>query len=272
MKSLPQNRKGGAVAPTEASSELSSVRSAANDSAANESAAGTIWISEIYASLQGEGLLTGTPSIFVRTSGCNLRCWFCDTPFASWQPSGRHLTVNDIVDACTAETPRHIVLTGGEPMIHRRLPDLCRQLKQEGYHLTIETAGTLWADLPCDLMSISPKLSGSTPDPQRTPFSPQWQRAHERRRERLEVVRQFMDTHAYQLKFVVDDESDAREVLSYVERLGAVDRSRVLLMPQGVEQSELEQRAEWLEPWCQSHGVQFCPRAHIAWFGNRRGT
>ena len=54
-------------------------------------------IAEIYASVQGEGLLTGTPSVFVRTSGCNLRCVFCDTPFASWRPEGDDLSIGQIL-------------------------------------------------------------------------------------------------------------------------------------------------------------------------------
>src|SRR5947208_15801820 len=95
-------------------------------------------ISEIYCSLQGEGLLTGTPSVFVRTSGCNLRCWFCDTPYTSWEPEGNDWSVEEIVeeverqqewgrlpaclgngrqDACPTAPIRHIVITGGEPML-----------------------------------------------------------------------------------------------------------------------------------------------------------
>jgi 7-carboxy-7-deazaguanine synthase len=248
-------------------------------------------ISEIYWSVQGEGLLTGTPSLFVRTSGCNLRCWFCDTPFASWEPEGRHLSLPEILARCQAlEAPgqgrssvvgqSHVVLTGGEPMIFKQLPELCRALKYPDpasdpsswqlpqRHLTIETAGTVYRQVVCDLMSISPKLSGSAPKS----AAATWSTAHHRRRERLDIVRGLMGEHPYQLKFVVDCPADAMEVLDYLARLGDFDGQRVLLMPQGTEQAALTRQAEWLLPWCQQHGLRFCPRAHIEWFGNRRGT
>ncbi len=225
-------------------------------------------ISEIYASVQGEGILTGTPSIFVRTSGCNLRCWFCDTPFASWQPEGSYLTTEEIADQVARWNVSHVVLTGGEPMIYANIGELCLALKQAKAHLTIETAGTVARDVPCDLMSISPKLQGSAP----AADAGSWRRRHNQRRERLEVVRELMGRHEYQLKFVVDSSGDANEVLEYLERLGSYDRQRVLLMPQGITQPDLEEQAAWLRPWCETHNMRFCQRAHIEWFGNRRGT
>ncbi len=116
-----------------------------------------IRICEIYASRQGEGLLSGTPSVFVRTSGCNLRCWFCDTPFASWQPEGEHLSIDEIVSKVLQLAVPHVVITGGEPTIHGNLVDLCRRLREHDRHITIETAGTIFLELACDLISISPK-------------------------------------------------------------------------------------------------------------------
>ena len=125
-------------------------------------------IAEIFRSLQGEGLLTGTPSVFVRTSGCNLRCWFCDTPYTSWEPEGEDFSVDEILQRVDGllgadKSCRHAVLTGGEPMLFAELVPLAAALRQRGLHITIETAGTLYLPLACDLMSISPKLSNSTP-------------------------------------------------------------------------------------------------------------
>lgn len=223
-------------------------------------------ICEIYASLQGEGLLTGTPSVFVRTSGCNLRCWFCDTPFASWNPEGEYSTVREVVEKISSFEESHVVLTGGEPMIFASVPHLAREIRSTGRHLTIETAGTIWHPLECDLWSISPKLASSAPK-----TSGAWQEAHQKRRQRIEVVQQMMQ-QTYQLKFVVDNLEDAAEVLSYLKMLDRFDPARVLLMPQGTTTEKLDQQTSWLLPWCQSHGFTYCPRQHIYWFGNRRGT
>ena len=99
-------------------------------------------ISEIFYSLQGEGELTGVPSVFVRTSGCNLRCNWCDTPYASWNPEGKQMTVEEIVAEIATHPAKHAVLTGGEPMIAPGIHELAFQLQEAGYHITIETAAT----------------------------------------------------------------------------------------------------------------------------------
>src|SRR2546430_7022976 len=78
-------------------------------------------ISELFYSIQGEGKLVGMPSVFVRASGCNLRCTWCDTPYASWQPEGSETSIAQILEQAAAYPANHIVLTGGEPMI---MPDI----------------------------------------------------------------------------------------------------------------------------------------------------
>ena len=143
-------------------------------------------VAEIYRSIQGEGQLTGTESVFVRASGCNLRCWFCDTPHASWSPEGRDLSVDEIVAAVEEWDCRHVVLTGGEPMLFAELIPLAERLHEAGRHITIETAGTLLLPVACDLMSISPKLGNSTPSVAR---DPRWSRRHERVRHAPDVIR-----------------------------------------------------------------------------------
>jgi 7-carboxy-7-deazaguanine synthase len=231
-------------------------------------------IAEIYASLQGEGLLAGTPSTFVRTSGCNLRCRWCDTPFTSWEPIGDEQTVDEILAAVAALEPRHVVVTGGEPLLFADVAELCRRLRGRGYHVTIETAGTVALDAPADLMSISPKLASSAP-PTDTPSG--WAARHEATRRRDEAILALVAQGPYQLKFVVDSSADIDEALAWVADLdrarpGGIDRGRVLLMPQGRAAEELERTTAWLAGECLRIGARLAPRHHIAWFGNTRGT
>jgi 7-carboxy-7-deazaguanine synthase len=226
-------------------------------------------ISEIYKSIQGEGFLTGTESVFVRASGCNLRCWFCDTPYTSWRPEGDDYSVEEILRQVDQLDCSHVVLTGGEPMLFAELIPLCEGLRSAGRHITIETAGTLYLPLECDLMSISPKLTNSTPS---ADIAPQWRERHERTRHAPDVVRRLIAEYPYQLKFVVDTRADCDDVQSYLHELRQVNRSRVLLMPQGTDMQKLWRVAAWLEPYCDQHGFTFCPRKHIEWFGLVRGT
>jgi 7-carboxy-7-deazaguanine synthase len=226
-------------------------------------------IAEIYRSIQGEGLLTGAESAFVRTSGCNLRCWFCDTPYTSWAPEGEDWPLDQIVAEVSSLAVSHVVLTGGEPMLFAELIPLCQRLRKADCHVTIETAGTLYLPVHCDLMSISPKLASSTPSVER---AGNWAARHERTRHAPDIVRRLMDEFPWQLKFVVDSPEDCREVDQYLAEFPQLDRSRVLLMPQGIDLAELKAKEEWLAPYCRQHGLVFCPRKHIEWFGAVRGT
>ncbi len=226
-------------------------------------------IAEIYHSIQGEGLLSGRPSVFVRASGCNLRCWFCDTPFASWAPEGHDLSVEMMMAQIAEWDTEHIVLTGGEPMLFAELIPLTEQLRELEKHITIETAGTLYMPVTCDLMSISPKMSNSAP-PQDQDAA--WRRRHERTRHQKAVIDRLVDEYEYQLKFVIDTPEDVDEVRDYLEQFPQVDRGRVLLMPQANDAHELARQQAWLEPFCQEHGWNYCPRRQIEWFGAVRGT
>src|SRR6185503_15925664 len=115
-------------------------------------------IAELFYSIQGEGKLVGVPSVFVRASGCNLRCTWCDTPYASWAPEGEEISVERIVEQVVAYNCRHVVLTGGEPMIMPDVVELCAALKAEGLYVTVETAATAYKLVDIDLASLSPKL------------------------------------------------------------------------------------------------------------------
>lgn len=223
-------------------------------------------IAEIFTSIQGEGIWVGTPSTFVRVSGCNLRCRWCDTPYASWTPEGPTLTLAEILERIPAD-PRHVVLTGGEPMLFDAIEPLVAQLKQSGYVLTVETAGTVFRSLDIDLFSISPKLSNSTPDGE-------WRIRHEETRQSADVVARLMSAAPYQLKFVIDPEgdgSDLAEVQELVSQLKA-DPDRVLVMAEGTDPETLHRRERLLVPICLREGWRLTPRFHVDLFGNTRGT
>lgn len=234
-------------------------------------------VSETFLSVQGEGKLTGVPSFFIRLSGCNLRCTWCDTPYASWNPTGELRTIDELVEAARSSGARHVVLTGGEPMIFAGATDLTRKLKLANLHITIETAGTVDREVACDLLSLSPKLSNSTParDDPRDPTGA-WHQRHEGRRLNIETLQSLISSHAhprhdFQLKFVVSDPSQLDEIEQLVSRLQGWEPSDVLLMPEGVTPPSPERR-DWIVRACIQRGWRYCHRLHIELFGNRRGT
>ncbi|HEY1240576.1 MAG TPA: 7-carboxy-7-deazaguanine synthase QueE [Bryobacteraceae bacterium] len=221
-------------------------------------------IAELFYSLQGEGSLVGVPSVFVRTSGCNLRCAWCDTPYTSWQPEGAELSLDRIVDEVKAHPARHVVVTGGEPMIAPEIIPLTERLRRLGLHITIETAGTVFQPVACDLMSISPKLSNSTPSGS---FSAQ----HERLRTNRQVLLDLMARYEYQIKFVIEKPADVDEARALVSSLSA-DPQRVILMPEGTDPDRLRERGIWLAEIAKAEGFRFTPRLHVELWGNRRGV
>lgn len=228
-----------------------------------------IRINEIFHSIQGEGLLAGVPSIFVRTTGCNLRCTWCDSDATSWHPAGEMLSEDEILDRLGDFPCTHVVFTGGEPLLAPGVETLTRRIRDAGYHLTIETAGTVFKDVVCDLASVSPKLGNSTPWER---ASPEWADRHERQRINIEVIRRFMAFGEYQLKFVIDDTDDLHEVDLLLDRLASYEPNRVLFMPQGVSADQLQDKGRWLVEHCKVRGFRFCPRLHIELFGHTRGT
>jgi 7-carboxy-7-deazaguanine synthase len=225
-------------------------------------------ISEIFYSIQGEGMLTGVPSVFVRTSGCNLRCVWCDTPYTSWSPEGNEMTVDQILTCVRQHPARHAVVTGGEPMIAPQIIQLTEGIRQLGMHVTLETAGTVYRPVDCDLMSISPKLTNSTPHERE---GGKWAAQHDRLRYQPEVLRKLMAEYEYQLKFVVASPEDMAEIAEILEDILA-DRSRVVLMAEGTMSDVILARAAWLAEICKREGFRYSPRLHIDLWGNRRGV
>jgi|TARA_B100000683_G_C12402390_1_gene520286 7-carboxy-7-deazaguanine synthase len=229
-------------------------------------------ISELFFSIQGEGELTGVPSVFVRTSGCNLRCRWCDTKYASWKPEGENVTINDLLDKVCSYPARHVVISGGEPMIAKGIEEFTHLLKESGKHITIETAGTISPNgIQCDLASLSPKLSDSTP--KEGDINKEWIDRHESKRLDYDILSEWVNSYNFQLKFVVSKEEEIKEIQNVISRIeGKILPEKVLLMPEGIDPDTLRSRYDLLIDLCKENGYRLCHRLHIDLFGNTPGT
>jgi len=239
---------------------------------------GDLPINELFQSLQGEGRLAGVPSVFVRTSGCNLRCWFCDSYHTSWEPTHDWFTVDDVLAAVEEYDADHVVLTGGEPLIHDSSADLLERLADRGYHTTVETNGTVVPDAPIDLASVSPKLASSTPTADRDPDGDgEWADRHEERRLDVPTLAELVETYDTQLKFVVTGREDMAEIERLVERLRDSASARVrdddvLLMPEGQTHDQLESTRKTVADLSLEYGYRYTPRLHVDLWNDAPGT
>lgn len=162
----------------------------------------------------------------------------------------------------------HVVVTGGEPMIAPQIQALTAELRSRGLHITIETAGTVYASVACDLMSISPKLANSVPHER---DGGRWAAQHERLRYRPDLLRQLMRDYEYQMKFVICTPGDLSEVES-MQRDLSISSGRILLMPEGTTRERMRDQALWLVETCKQKGFRFSPRLHVDLWGDRRGV
>jgi len=223
-------------------------------------------INEIFYSLQGEGFLAGVPSVFVRLAGCPLRCQWCDTKYAWDETAGAEYSISEIVRAVQQWPCRFVVVTGGEPMIKPDLPQLVRELKTAGKHITIETAGiTFIPNMSCDLMSINPKLSNSTPS------DPAIASSHEASRLNLAALRDLINNYNYQIRFVVNSHADLEEISQILEKVGNVDPKKVMLMPQAATKNEMSAKSPIVAEMCKRTGFAFSQRLQILLWNNERG-
>lgn len=210
-----------------------------------------IKISEIFYSIQGEGLLAGRPSVFIRLAGCPLRCKFCDTSYALDSSAGKKMTIAEIKKQVKKYKPKYIVITGGEPMISPDLPLLCKSLKN--CHITIETSGIKFLPrLKCNLMSISPKLSNAY-----------LKKSDKKRYLRIDQLKKLIKEYNYQFKFVVEKAKDIAEVKQIIKVLKIIDCSKVLLMPQAKNLSQYLNRSPLAARLCKESGFTFSPRLQL---------
>lgn len=223
-------------------------------------------VNEIFYSLQGEGKLAGVPSVFIRLAGCPLRCKWCDTKYAWDAAAGTEMSVEQILLVISRYPTQYVVVTGGEPMVNTELESLIQPLHKAGCHITIETAGIAYvADLPVDLMSISPKLSNSTPN------NAELAADHEQKRFQPAALNSLMGGYDYQLKFVVDIPGDLNEIAECLGKLEKVDPYKIYLMPQAVTEQEYIEKSRWLADYCLQTGFAFTPRLQVLLWPGQKG-
>lgn len=255
---------------------------------------------DLAGTLQGEGKFAGVPVLFVRTSGCNLRCMWslpngevslCDTPFASFNTRNEKRVTVDWVKQIILNNLgniNHLVISGGEPFIQPdALVKLISELKAErNLHVAIETNGTLYNKQLVDLVdffSISPKLHNSVPNVSKLkktntiiPFEAS--QAEETRRN-ITVLQSLIDAcngnsdKDFQLKFVVQNHTELAEIEeSFLAHLNNWKPDDVVLMPLGSTRQELRQTRMIALEAAIERGWRFSPRLQITYFDGKPGV
>jgi 7-carboxy-7-deazaguanine synthase len=217
----------------------------------------TLRVSEVFASIQGEGVSAGTPSVFVRLQGCAVGCVWCDTKYSWERGRGRELTLDALLAEVRGAGPDNVVVTGGEPLEHPAFAPLVAGLKARNHRVELETAGTESPPIvDIDQWNVSLKLAHSG--------------VPESRRLNPGAIRRFREVGAW-FKFVVGEERDVDEVRAIQERF-SLPAERILLMPLGMRRQEQDARMPRVVEWCRREGFRFSPRLHILIWGPRRGV
>jgi len=248
-------------------------------------------INEIFYSIQGEGVSTGIPSVFLRLASCNLSCVWCDTKYTwlftdplktivekkarklgvkvpddvkvySIKDESISMDIKDVLKEIQKFPCKRIVLTGGEPTLQHQdkdLLNLLKFLKAKGYYIEIETNCTILPNndfVSCIAQwNISPKIGSS---------------GNENERENSECYRFYNSLENSWFKFVIVTQEDLEEVENLIKKY-KIQNEKVLLMPEASSKSELQEKSLWLIDACKEKGFRFSNRLHIAIWGKERG-
>jgi len=153
-----------------------------------------------------------------------------------------------------------VVITGGEPFLQQDLQRFCKILKKLNYHVTIETNGTIYKEIECDLISISPKF-------------PKYSGVKDGNtliKTTIFNTLQFIEKLNYQLKFVIKEKEDFKDVTSFINSLAHVNIKNVIIMPEGTNISSQLEKMPWIAKFCIEKGFRLIPRLHTLIWGNER--
>ena len=228
---------------------------------------GVLRISEIFESIQGEGVSAGSPSIFVRLASCNLRCAWCDTRYTwdwaayEYEKEVRRVEVSAVADRLAASAAPHVVITGGEPLLQQTaLAELLSRLPA-ARHVEVETNGTIAPIVELvrrvDQWNVSPKLANSGEPRDRRIFP--------------ESLAALLGTERAWLKLVIASTTDMDEARALVEEL-AWPLERVLLMPEAASREALADRQPMVLRLAEAHGLRVSPRLHVERWSGQRGV
>ena len=187
-------------------------------------------ISEIFLSFQGEGVYSGIPAVFVRVGGCNLSCKWCDTEYAIDQSAQyTPMTPEEVAREVLKFDTKHVVITGGEPMLYRRkLVRLTGILKKAARHITIETNGTIYTcGLRADLISISPKLPS----------------ARQKNAINYTLLKKLLKNYNCQIKLVIDSDRDLKAATELLNKIAHWEFEGPILQPNGMVKNLAEYRS-----------------------------
>jgi organic radical activating enzyme len=201
-------------------------------------------VSEIFLSIQGEGVNIGKPVVFLRLAGCNLKCEWCDSKFA-WQ--GKEMDIGEVINQIREFNCKNVVITGGEPSL--QIKEIEKLINIASFNYEIETNGTKLLPNTFNLITVSPKKEFID----------------------IEILERYIMRGDAYFKFVVENEDNCAFWIDLINKLN-IPADKVIMMPEGVNDKKIKKIADWLVEICKMNGYRFSPRLQIWLYGKRRGV